>query len=502
MIVKHYIINFFTLYRVLKKSVFLFVFCLLISNNLFSFTKQNKFNKEETPIEYRLSYYKEFKEATSFKEVLKADFKKMPNSKSFGVNNGVYWFRLSIDTDFENDLVAFIPTHNIDKVEVYHLINNSLNYLTSTGNSIYSDELLIDYEFPSFKIDSQTKKNAIFYLKVIFPKEANFPIKIIREKEFVDYVITKNIFNSFYYGTCLMIILLNIFLYIKTRDKVYLFYVLFLSSLIINFLLFDGSLIKLFRNNSIYYNLEFFIHISSEIWFLLFSIKFLNLDKRYPLFSKLLFIFPVVVIIIYACYLYTNHFILVAIANAIGIAALPLLWLFGVFHIKKIPYAIYYVLGYFLLIPFSVFFIIGYPSGLWNVDGDMAIVKIASWLDIFVFTYAISVRMKAKLEKKNFAFKQLQIYIDNAKSKLGEIEFNRDPYLTLLRENSLTTQPITAREMEILKFINKGFSNKKIADVFFISINTVKYHIRNIYNKVGVQSRKELEEKIKSFSEF
>ena len=56
--------------------------------------------------------------------------------------------------------------------------------------------------------------------------------------------------------------------------------------------------------------------------------------------------------------------------------------------------------------------------------------------------------------------------------------------------------------MEVLKFINKGFSNKKIANAFSISINTVKYHIRNIYNKVDVQSRKELEEKIKSFSEF
>jgi DNA-binding CsgD family transcriptional regulator len=92
--------------------------------------------------------------------------------------------------------------------------------------------------------------------------------------------------------------------------------------------------------------------------------------------------------------------------------------------------------------------------------------------------------------------------MDKARFKLGEIEFTVDSYLALLIENDLTTPPLTIRQMEILKSINKGFSNDKIADIFFISRNTVKYHIRHIYSKVGVQSRKELEEKIKLFPEF
>jgi LuxR family maltose regulon positive regulatory protein len=53
----------------------------------------------------------------------------------------------------------------------------------------------------------------------------------------------------------------------------------------------------------------------------------------------------------------------------------------------------------------------------------------------------------------------------------------------------LLTQPLTAREVEILKLIEAGSSNQDIASQLVISIPTVKRHISNIYNKLGVESR-------------
>jgi len=51
---------------------------------------------------------------------------------------------------------------------------------------------------------------------------------------------------------------------------------------------------------------------------------------------------------------------------------------------------------------------------------------------------------------------------------------------------------ISRREKEIIELILSGKSNKEIEDVLFISFNTVKNHIYNIYQKVGVQSRSQL----------
>ena len=52
-------------------------------------------------------------------------------------------------------------------------------------------------------------------------------------------------------------------------------------------------------------------------------------------------------------------------------------------------------------------------------------------------------------------------------------------------------EPLTEREHEILQLIAKGYSNKEIAAALFISDNTVKTHISNLFDKLGVRDRTE-----------
>jgi LuxR family maltose regulon positive regulatory protein len=49
--------------------------------------------------------------------------------------------------------------------------------------------------------------------------------------------------------------------------------------------------------------------------------------------------------------------------------------------------------------------------------------------------------------------------------------------------------PLTNREIEILTLIAAGLKNKEIAEQLVISLNTVLYHIKNIYSKLGVNKR-------------
>jgi DNA-binding NarL/FixJ family response regulator len=50
---------------------------------------------------------------------------------------------------------------------------------------------------------------------------------------------------------------------------------------------------------------------------------------------------------------------------------------------------------------------------------------------------------------------------------------------------------LTQREKEILKAIIDGLSNKEISDSLFISIETVKSHVKSIYQKLHVRNRVE-----------
>jgi DNA-binding NarL/FixJ family response regulator len=58
-------------------------------------------------------------------------------------------------------------------------------------------------------------------------------------------------------------------------------------------------------------------------------------------------------------------------------------------------------------------------------------------------------------------------------------------------KSSRETENLTQREYEILSYVAKGYQDKEIAEKFFLSSETVRTHLRNIYKKLNVRSRTE-----------
>ena len=48
---------------------------------------------------------------------------------------------------------------------------------------------------------------------------------------------------------------------------------------------------------------------------------------------------------------------------------------------------------------------------------------------------------------------------------------------------------LTGRELEILGYVSAGKTSKEIAAELFISENTVRNHVRNVLDKLGLKSR-------------
>ncbi len=83
--------------------------------------------------------------------------------------------------------------------------------------------------------------------------------------------------------------------------------------------------------------------------------------------------------------------------------------------------------------------------------------------------------------------------------KIALFSFNSNSSSKTISEASLQSianEIITKKEMDVLLKIMKGLGSNQIAEIEYISINTVKFHQKNLYRKFDVSGKTELVSKI------
>ncbi|MBF0558701.1 MAG: response regulator transcription factor [Nitrospirae bacterium] len=84
----------------------------------------------------------------------------------------------------------------------------------------------------------------------------------------------------------------------------------------------------------------------------------------------------------------------------------------------------------------------------------------------------------------NFRYGEIDISMMKLPEE-GAIAFLRHSQSSSDREQST----LTNKETEVLRYLSKGFSNKKIAEILNISPGTVNSHLDRIYQKLGCSNR-------------
>ncbi len=72
---------------------------------------------------------------------------------------------------------------------------------------------------------------------------------------------------------------------------------------------------------------------------------------------------------------------------------------------------------------------------------------------------------------------------------LGAIQLPDGSSFGKRSDHGTVLEPLTKRELQILRMIDGGLSNRQLAQSLFVSEGTVKWHLHNLYNKLSVRSR-------------
>lgn len=87
-----------------------------------------------------------------------------------------------------------------------------------------------------------------------------------------------------------------------------------------------------------------------------------------------------------------------------------------------------------------------------------------------------------------------EIWLDSQTTAAIMRQFSNptEPSTPSLGAKGRERSPLSAREREIVGLVSQGYKNKEMAEKMFISEQTVKNHLHNIFDKLGVSDRLEL----------
>lgn len=412
------------------------------------------------------SYYHESTEnARGFPDT--SQFIPLTGKINAGLKNGTYWF--IIKQSNERQILELPNTHLWDVT----LHNEAGAAYPALSNTL----------FKTFELNPHES----YLLRVVTHKEAHIPLMVYTLENF--YKVEKNRFLNLgiYYGFALMVLIINVFYFLFFKEKGFLYYAIFLFS--ISLLLFhrDGLFNFYVGSQRVNHLIEPLIHILVPTSGIIFAVDYLGLHENWR--SHKFVVWPLVIstAAFMGLYLFYNNFLLYVLADVCAISVLLVLWLSGVWLSFKHTFPMFFSLAYSIIFVLAFDFFISPLFGWPNIGITTAYLKIGGYFEMLLLSFAVVYRMQL-LQKENEQMKsELFDYTKEVSSMENELQKLKNG-----QQNTISTEKLSLREIEILEKIAEGKANKQIADELYISVNTVKFHTKNLYAKLNVKGRSEL----------
>lgn len=310
-----------------------------------------------------------------------------------------YWIVFKIHNNSSKSIQRIIGLDEVylENVDIYYL-NDSIWHHEKNGLSVPIYERIIENRCPVFDVPLAAQETKIIYLKLHSEFAVNFGMLIKDYSNFGKSEQVKLIGYWSYFGGAIALVLYNLFILFQIRERVYVYYIIYTSALILFTLLYSGY--SLYFNTSV--SLHYMLHASlaiTGVFTTLFTRSILNIKKIFPTLDKVFLSFAAA-------------YVLLAILIIIDIYYYQWLVIFGM------PSMIFLLITacycFFKKVPLSNFFLLamtGYLTGLFMIAAvNLGLVPFntitrygflfGSFIELSVFSFALGYRIKLLREEK------------------------------------------------------------------------------------------------------
>ncbi len=276
----------FFLYLVVLASAFISSYSLAV--------EPVKLNQQPHPVDLaaHLEYLVDESNTLSFNEVRNDSnliWHVKPADKdelSFGYTNSAYWMRFDLynetNTAIQTNIQLAYPV--LDYIDIFELTPNAETKLYELGDKRPFSDRFVQHRNFVLPVQLPAKSLHSYYVRVETSSAMQLPISLWSDHSLLQASQAEMLGLGIYFGTMVVMVLYNLFVYFSVREKNYLYYVFYVASVALFFSSLSGISFQYLWPNSTRWNdqsIAFFL-ACIVLFAAIFTISFLRVEESFP----------------------------------------------------------------------------------------------------------------------------------------------------------------------------------------------------------------------------
>lgn len=398
-------------------------------------------------------------------------------------------------------IILQIPSARLHHYDLF-LKENGIWTKQEPANS--SERYHFPSRFPRFHIETD---DSIYYLRF---QDQTLKIPQVQLEDRLQFTSLESmrLFRiGLYYGLAIMSVVFNFVFYLIFKDRRFIIYCLLLLTTFISFFYEDG-MFYFFSNGR--WTLDYLMVWNNSVTALIaipFTKYFLDLHAFFRKYRAWYTYGSIALLLAALLFTFTDHLIFYATVYTLCFLLAGSCIVLAVKQFKQDVYARFLVLAFGLVVITAIFYVL-----YTHVDSetyhffDLGTFRLVSALEIISVSFAIIYKVRALQDENEKNRQELDKYLRSIE-QVGTVDESLSPTTSVaepLQNSKIETRfsvgerlkdqyDLTERELDVLLCIWDGLTNKEIADKLFITVSTTKYHIGNLYVKLDVKNRNQVQ---------
>ena len=391
---------------------------------------------------------------------------------NFKSSTSNYWIKFSLKNESKLELLLELAYPIMDLAELY-VVQDGVPTLLSRideEQSFYERDYL--YRNLFFNLPIAQNESKVFYLKINSGEQILVPLKIGSEELFFPKNRKTDLINGLYFGIMLVMFLYNLFVYFSVRDKVYLYYVVYIFCVALTQASLHGYVLMYITPDFPWLSERsvYFFGATVGISVFVFAKEFLRPDIHFPKLSKVFYVFIGMYLVALGLMFFGNYSLSYqGIDITAGTGSFFVLFVAAKSVLKKVHSAKFFLAGWTIFLGSVIVFVLRNANVIEFSDFSNYALQLGSAIEALLLSFALAdkiniykaERLEAIEEKEQLLREQNVVLETQVNERTLELsEKNEELNTTLANLKSTQSQLVQSEKMASLGQLTAGIAHE------------------------------------------